>query len=101
MIKNTTITVRDWMSSVESEMFGVCEWKEFVDRSSVKQHGLTSIHERYLDILKQHDGRAVGLQTIAMMLEIEPSIIETDVEPLLIKQGLVEKTSRGRKLARR
>lgn len=86
------------MSSVESEIFGVREWENFVTRSSVKQYGLTSLHERYLDVLRQHDGRAVGLQTIAMMLEIEPSIIESDVEPLLIKQGLVEKTSRGRKI---
>lgn len=73
----------------------------FVKWSSIKHHGLTSLHERYLDILKEQDGRPIGLQTIAMMLEIESSIIETDVEPLLIKQGLIQKTNRGRKLVAR
>lgn len=99
MIKNMAITVRDrlWADASTSRHMSTSQWDEFLRWADVRSHGMSSLHERYLEVLGQYDGRAVWLKTIAMSLDVEWSILETDIEPLLIKQWLIEKTSRGRR----
>jgi Holliday junction resolvasome RuvABC ATP-dependent DNA helicase subunit len=38
----------------------------------------------------------MGLKTIAIKLNSDPETIENDIEPLLLKLGKIEKSSRGR-----
>ncbi len=38
VIKNMAITMRDWMSGQKSITFGVDEWEDFVQWSSIKKH---------------------------------------------------------------
>lgn len=95
-IHNLIVTIRDFLIShhndlhLDAKIRSDCE-----QRLSIKDGGITHIHDQYLTILRQADG-AVGLKTIALQLGINEETVENEIEPLLIKSWLVEKTGRGR-----
>lgn len=70
--------------------------EEVLDLCSVDQDGLTSLHQRYLEILGSQSG-PVGQKTIEMMLRVPPPVIR-DLERLLLSRNLVEYTPGGRQL---
>jgi hypothetical protein len=55
------------------------------------------IHKKYLDILADFD-RPVGVKTLAVQLGVSEKNLEEDIEPLLLKLGKIEKTTKGRSL---
>lgn len=55
------------------------------------------IHKKYLDILTDFD-RPVGVKTLAVQLGVSEKNLEEDIEPLLLKLGKIEKTTKGRSL---
>jgi len=56
---------------------------------------------RYLTcIAENYGGGPVGAETLAAALGNERDVLEEVVEPFLIQQGLVQRTPRGRMLAR-
>jgi len=55
------------------------------------------IHKKYLDILGDFD-RPVGVKTLAVQLGVSEKNLEEDIEPLLLKLGKIEKTTKGRSL---
>jgi holliday junction DNA helicase RuvB len=59
----------------------------------VEEGGITTIHRKYLDILATHSD-PVGVKTIAAKLGMHEKAIEEDIEPLLLKLGKIEKTTR-------
>ena len=62
--------------------------------------GLDSMDRRYLAcILNNYRGGPVGAETISAALSEERDTIEEVIEPYLIQQGLIMRTSRGRMLA--
>lgn len=67
----------------------------FISRSKVQQWGITPIQQRYIEILRNED-KPMWLKTIAIKMWLDEKSIEEDIEPLLIKLGKVEKTSKGR-----
>jgi Holliday junction DNA helicase RuvB len=59
--------------------------------------GLTGADRSVLEVIVQKfNGGPVGLNTIAAATGEEPSTIEDVIEPYLIRQGLLERTPRGR-----
>ncbi len=68
---------------------------EFITRSKVEQWGITPIQQRYIEILRTED-KPLWLKTIAIKMWLDEKSIEEDIEPLLIKLGKVDKTSKGR-----
>jgi len=59
--------------------------------------GLRKVERRYLDALTRMNG--VGsLGTLAKALDMEETEVELSIEPWLIRQGHIRKTSRGRQL---
>jgi len=59
--------------------------------------GLDGVDRRILEtIIMKFEGGPVGLNTIAASISEEESTVEDIYEPYLIKQGLLERTSRGR-----
>ncbi len=59
--------------------------------------GLTGADRLVLEVIVQKfNGGPVGLNTIAAATGEEPSTIEDVIEPYLIRQGLLERTPRGR-----
>ena len=51
------------------------------------------IHKKYLDILSDFD-RPVGVKTLAVQLGVSEKNLEEDIEPLLLKLGKIEKTTK-------
>jgi Holliday junction DNA helicase RuvB len=70
-----------------------------LERLGLDATGLLPLDRRLLEILKR-SGRPVGLKTLAVALGEEDRTIEDVVEPFLIREGLIEKTPRGRTLSR-
>ncbi len=74
---------------------------EIVDRTfdllEIDQLGLSSPDRAVLEvIINKFNGGPVGLNTIAAATGEEQSTIEDVIEPYLIRQGLLERTPRGR-----
>ena len=75
-------TIREGLNSMGVDSFGLDEF----DRSMLKL-----MQENY-------NGGPVGLETLAAATSEDRETIEVVCEPFLLKMGLIEKTSRGRKL---
>ena len=73
-----------------------------LNRLDVDVLGLDSMDRRYLKcILSNYGGGPVGAETLSAALSEERDTIEEVIEPYLIQQGLLMRTSRGRMLAER
>ena len=71
-------------------------------RLEVDRIGLDAMDRRYLvRIAEHHNGGPVGVETLAAALAEARDTIEDVVEPYLIQEGLVLRTSRGRMLGDR
>jgi Holliday junction DNA helicase RuvB len=72
-----------------------------LSRLDVDVLGLDSMDRRYLKcILSNYGGGPVGAETLSAALSEERDTIEEVIEPYLIQQGLLMRTSRGRMLAK-
>jgi len=70
-------------------------------RLDVDQLGLDAMDRRYLRrIAEHHGGGPVGVETLAAALSEARDTIEDVIEPYLIQEGLILRTSRGRMLGR-
>jgi Holliday junction DNA helicase RuvB len=71
-------------------------------RLEVDRMGLDAMDRRYLlRIAEHHAGGPVGVETLAAALAEARDTLEDVVEPFLIQEGLVLRTSRGRMLGER
>ena len=69
-------------------------------RMAVDERGLDAMDRRYLTIIvESYGGGPVGVETLAAALSEQRDVLEEVIEPYLIQQGLVQRTSRGRMLA--
>lgn len=65
----------------------------------IDEHGLTALDHMILKkILIDYRGGPVGLDTIASMTGQDKETIETVYEPYLLREGFLEKTSKGRQI---
>ncbi|MBN9561193.1 MAG: Holliday junction branch migration DNA helicase RuvB [Alphaproteobacteria bacterium] len=68
-------------------------------RLEVDRRGLDAMDRRYLlRIAEHHGGGPVGVETLAAALAEARDTLEDVVEPFLIQEGLILRTSRGRML---
>ena len=68
-------------------------------RLEVDEKGLDSLDRRYLNCIGQnYGGGPVGVETIAAALSEQRDALEEVIEPFLIQQGFLQRTSRGRAL---
>ena len=68
----------------------------------VDKSGLDEMDRRFLQALvEQFDGGPVGVNSLAASLSEERGTIEDVVEPYLIQQGFVMRTSRGRQATKK
>ncbi len=101
-IHNLIIMLRDFLIAKwakPSNLFVDKEiLKEFVWWAQIENWGLLPIHKKYIQILTNLWGWPVWIKTIALNLWLDEKTVENDIEPLLIKLWIIEKTSRWRKL---
>lgn len=68
-----------------------------LDVYEVDSLGLDRLDKQVLiTLIEKFEGRPVGLSTLAMALGEEPDTIESVVEPFLLREGLIERTPKGR-----
>ena len=68
-------------------------------RLDVDARGLDMLDRRYLKTIAEHyGGGPVGIETMAASLSEPRDALEEIVEPYLIQQGFIQRTSRGRLL---
>ncbi len=71
-------------------------------RLGVDHLGLDGADRRYLRLIAEHyQGGPVGIETLSAALSESRDALEEVVEPYLLQQGLIQRTPRGRMLARR
>lgn len=71
-------------------------------RLGVDDIGLDGADRRYLTLIAEHyGGGPVGIETLSAALSESRDAIEEVIEPFLLQQGLIQRTPRGRMLARR
>ncbi len=90
--------VRDFAQVKNDGVINEVVAKTSLDLLQVDSSGLDSIDYKILECLvKRYDGRAVGLETIAITIGEESITIEDVYEPYLVKEGFIERTPRGRR----
>ncbi len=67
-------------------------------RLGVDERGLTDVDRLLLAGLARSGGGPVGLKTLALLVGEEEDTVEDVIEPWLLRQGLLERTARGRRL---
>lgn len=94
-IHNLCVKIRDYMTAHHHDYLDadVREWCS--QWLQVEDGGLTTVHQKYLETMKKHEG-AVWLNRLALSLGIHEKTIEQDIEPLLLKLWLIERTARWR-----
>lgn len=96
-IHNLVIKIRDYLISRQLPILSSKDREEFLKHSQIDDWGMMPIHKKYLDILADFD-RPVGVKTLAVQLWVSEKNLEEDIEPLLLKLGKIEKTTKGRSL---
>ncbi|PRY22651.1 Holliday junction DNA helicase subunit RuvB [Aliiruegeria haliotis] len=71
-------------------------------RLGVDRLGLDSADRRYLSLIAEnYGGGPVGVETMSAALSESRDALEEVIEPYLLQQGLIQRTPRGRMLARK
>ncbi|MEM1401514.1 MAG: Holliday junction DNA helicase RuvB C-terminal domain-containing protein, partial [Pseudomonadota bacterium] len=93
--------VRDFAGVAGQETVDATIADKALARLDVDPTGLDAFDRRYLTLIAEHyAGGPVGIETLSSALSEERDTLEDVVEPYLIQRGLVQRTSRGRVLAR-
>ncbi len=70
-----------------------------LQRLGVDNRGLDAMDRRYLScIAENYGGGPVGVETLSAALSEQRDVLEEVVEPYLLQQGLLQRTTRGRVL---
>jgi Holliday junction DNA helicase RuvB len=91
--------VRDYVTSKADGRINLELAKAALDMQEVDPRGLDSQDRKYLEtILRIYHGGPVGVEAIAHTMNIATDTLEDEVEPYLLRTGLVIRTPRGRKV---
>ena len=72
-----------------------------LQRLGVDALGLDAMDRRYLTcVAENYGGGPVGVETLSAALSEQRDVIEDVIEPYLMQEGLIQRTPRGRMLAR-
>lgn len=70
-----------------------------LDRLHVDEYGLDSIDIEYLEsLINKFNGGPVGIESIAASIGEEQTTIEDVIEPFLLQEGFIKRTTRGRQV---
>ncbi|GAG25253.1 unnamed protein product, partial [marine sediment metagenome] len=88
--------IRDVAQASGSEVVTTDLAQEGLRRLGVDDLGLSELDRKILLALARNGGRPAGLKTIAAVVGEEEDTIQDVYEPFLIRQGLLDRTARGR-----
>lgn len=82
--------------TMKTEPHNIVEFLDILSKLGYEK-GLDSQERQYLDILKKNGGMA-SLSLLEALLHLDRKVIQLNIEPGLVNQGLILLTSKGRKL---
>ena len=89
--------VRDYALVENNQKISQSLAEAALDLYEVDSLGLDRLDKQVLlTLIQKFEGRPVGLSTLAIALGEEPDTIESVVEPYLLREGLIERTPKGR-----
>ena len=89
--------VSDFALVEEKEYIDIEVVKKALDRLKISANGLDNTDIEYLmSIVKKFGGGPVGIESIASSIGEEATTIEDVIEPFLLQEGYIKRTSRGR-----
>ena len=89
--------VRDFALVDKKEVIDLEVMKKALDRLKVDKGGLDEAdHQLLRDIIERFNGGPVGIEALASSIGEEVSTIEDVMEPYLLQEGYLKRTSRGR-----
>ncbi|NLY03486.1 MAG: Holliday junction branch migration DNA helicase RuvB [Campylobacter sp.] len=88
--------IRDFADVNDEKFISETRAKKALDELGVNELGFDEMDIGYLDILFDAKGRPLGLSTIAAALSEDEGTIEDVIEPYLLANGYIERTSKGR-----
>jgi len=99
-IHNFIIMIRDFLISKWAKPNNLILDKEMLEKflswANIHDGWLQPIHKKYIQILQNLWWGPIGLKTIALNMWLDYKTVENDIEPLLLKLNIIEKSSRGR-----
>ncbi len=99
IVKRILRRVRDFAQVNKYELIDIEIVNQALSFLNIDQDGLTKLDRKLLThILKDFDGGPVGLETLAALTGEDKETIEDVCEPFLMRQGLLQKTPRGRQI---
>ena len=91
--------VRDYATSKSDGRITLELAHAALDMQEIDPRGLDSQDRRYIEtILRVFHGGPVGVEAVAHTMNVAPDTLEDEVEPYLLRTGLVIRTPRGRKV---
>lgn len=95
-IHNLIVTIRDYLIHYHQDLIlNTQNWTWCEDRLHISDGWLTTLHQKYIEILKESNW-PIWLKTISLQMGMSEESIENEIESLLLKSSIIEKTSRGR-----
>ena len=92
--------VRDFAQVLGVEVIDRQLADEALAKLEVDRYGFDRNDRKMTTIVKTFGGGPVGIETIAAAVSEESSTIEDVIEPYLMQQGMLNRTSRGRMATR-
>jgi Holliday junction DNA helicase RuvB len=74
--------------------------EEVFAEQGIDSSGLDENDRKYMEVLKDNRGTALGIKNISSMTGIAMDTIENSIEPYLVRMGYVRRTSKGRILGK-
>ena len=89
--------VRDYAQVEGSGSINRATANDALDMLEVDALGLDVLDRKYLQVLVEHfQGGPTGVETLSAAISEERTTIEDTIEPYLLQQGFIQRTSRGR-----
>ena len=91
--------IRDFSTSRADDQISVEIARSALEMQGIDELGLDGFDRKYLETIQRvFAGGPVGIEAIAHTMSAAPDTLEDDVEPYLLRQELVIRTPRGRKI---
>ncbi|AXK51197.1 Holliday junction branch migration DNA helicase RuvB [Spiroplasma alleghenense] len=88
--------IYDYIVYEENDILTISRLKTILEKMNIYDYGLTDVDINYLLIVKEY--QPIGIETISHIASIPISVILSVIEPPLLIQNLIKRTSKGRML---
>lgn len=90
--------LRDYYGALPPSEFDLPHVRKFLNSLGVDNNGLNRLDRKYLTVALESGDEGISLRTLAARLEIDSDSVYRDIEPFLMREGLLAIQQRGRVL---